>query len=229
MNFAILAAGEGSRLRQGGIDTPKPLVDVGGHPLICHMLDAMARSGASLVTVATRSPLNLDGYAGLHVREIIIASDTPAESLMTLLQTIPGGPAVIVTADAVMNPQKFADYVRRFSTMPCGHCLMGVTSHKDDEKPLYVECFSKSSRVKAFADTAPEGTFVSAGVYGLWQPGVASILAKCLAAGHSRLRHFQRALLQADPAIDVFDLGKVIDVDRPEDIAAAEELLKSYE
>lgn len=34
MKFAIIAAGEGSRLAAEGITLPKPLVEVGGEPLI---------------------------------------------------------------------------------------------------------------------------------------------------------------------------------------------------
>lgn len=34
MKFAIIAAGEGSRLAREGVDLPKPLVTVGGEPMI---------------------------------------------------------------------------------------------------------------------------------------------------------------------------------------------------
>ena len=34
MKFAIIAAGEGSRLAQEGVEEPKPLVSVCGQPMI---------------------------------------------------------------------------------------------------------------------------------------------------------------------------------------------------
>ena len=38
MKYAIIAAGEGSRLAQEGIKSPKPLVEVGGEKLIDRLI-----------------------------------------------------------------------------------------------------------------------------------------------------------------------------------------------
>ncbi|MDE5752570.1 MAG: NTP transferase domain-containing protein, partial [Duncaniella sp.] len=43
MVYAVIAAGQGSRLASEGICLPKPLVDVGGEPLIGRMVRLMAR------------------------------------------------------------------------------------------------------------------------------------------------------------------------------------------
>ena len=39
MNYAIIAAGEGSRLQQEGVALPKPLVTLGGTPMIKRLID----------------------------------------------------------------------------------------------------------------------------------------------------------------------------------------------
>lgn len=39
MNYAIIAAGEGSRLVQEGVKLPKPLVDLDGRPMIGRLID----------------------------------------------------------------------------------------------------------------------------------------------------------------------------------------------
>ena len=47
MKFAIIAAGEGSRLANEGINAPKPLVEVGGEKLIDRLLRIFTDCGAS--------------------------------------------------------------------------------------------------------------------------------------------------------------------------------------
>ena len=51
MNFAILAAGEGSRLVQEGVALPKPLVDLDGRPMIGRLLDIFEDCGAESVSI----------------------------------------------------------------------------------------------------------------------------------------------------------------------------------
>ena len=47
----ILAAGYGKRLRPLTDHTPKPLVTIGGKPLICYHLEKIARSGIKEVVI----------------------------------------------------------------------------------------------------------------------------------------------------------------------------------
>jgi L-glutamine-phosphate cytidylyltransferase len=57
----ILAAGNGSRLRPLTNDRPKCLLDVDGHPLIDHQLDALRPLGVTDVVVVV-------GYCGAQIR-----------------------------------------------------------------------------------------------------------------------------------------------------------------
>ena len=56
MRYAIIAAGEGSRLAQEGIGTPKPLVEIGGMMLIDRLLRIFIDNGASEVHLRLASP-----------------------------------------------------------------------------------------------------------------------------------------------------------------------------
>ena len=47
MRYAIIAAGEGSRLVQEGVKTPKPLVEVGGEKLIDRLIRIFLANGCS--------------------------------------------------------------------------------------------------------------------------------------------------------------------------------------
>ena len=46
MKFAIIAAGEGSRLAQEGVSLPKPLVSIGGEPMIERLVRIFNANGA---------------------------------------------------------------------------------------------------------------------------------------------------------------------------------------
>ena len=47
MKFAIIAAGEGSRLAAEGVNSPKPLVEICGEALVDRLLRIFCRCGAS--------------------------------------------------------------------------------------------------------------------------------------------------------------------------------------
>ena len=46
MNYAIIAAGEGSRLAQEGVAKPKPLVDICGEPMIGRLINLVVPAQA---------------------------------------------------------------------------------------------------------------------------------------------------------------------------------------
>ena len=51
MNYAIIAAGEGSRLVQEGVKLPKPLVRLNGVPMIKRLIDIFMSSDPSSLSV----------------------------------------------------------------------------------------------------------------------------------------------------------------------------------
>ena len=51
MNYAIIAAGEGSRLAQEGVAKPKPLVELQGEPMIGRLINIMLRCNAESISI----------------------------------------------------------------------------------------------------------------------------------------------------------------------------------
>ena len=51
MDYAIIAAGEGSRLAQEGIKWPKPLVRLNGIPLIDRLINIFLKNNASSIRI----------------------------------------------------------------------------------------------------------------------------------------------------------------------------------
>ncbi|MDE7141445.1 MAG: NDP-sugar synthase, partial [Muribaculaceae bacterium] len=103
---------------------------------------------------------------------------------------------------------------------------MGVTDFIDDEKPLYVATDGEL-RVTGFLDSFQPGIkYISGGIYGLTAPALA-VLEECMAAGVSRMRNYQRALVEHGLDLRAFPFSKIVDVDHAADIATAEAFIKS--
>ena len=49
MKFAIISAGEGSRLSQEGVALPKPLVQLNGVAMIDRLIQIFVRNGADII------------------------------------------------------------------------------------------------------------------------------------------------------------------------------------
>ena len=103
----ILAAGRGERMRPLSDQTPKPLLCVGGKPLIVWQIEALARAGfRDLVINASHHAdqlldfLNDGDTWGVHIKWSIEA--TPLETaggIATASPLLPPGPALIVSGD----------------------------------------------------------------------------------------------------------------------------------
>lgn len=234
MRFAIIAAGEGSRLKDEGIAVPKPLVEVGGERLIDRLLRIFVDNGADDIVVICndRSPLVADrlrsvqrsGLCGRAVPLRFIVGSTPSSmhSLYAMSYMLAGEPFVLTTVDTVFDEGEFSRYVAAFRRST--DCLMGVTDYVDDEKPLYVGV-DDDMTVTGYYDSAPGATgvgpHVSAGIYGL-QPSALAVLERCISRGEARMRNFQRALLREGETLRAFAFSHVFDIDHASDITKAE-------
>lgn len=238
MKFAIIAAGEGSRLAQEGIVSPKPLIEVTGQHLIDRLMDVFREVGASELWVVCN---DLRPEVSAHLAQVIdhglygrplplhyVVRTTPSSmhSFAALAPYLDGGPFVLTTVDTIFRTEEFARYVQAFSeAVAQGYDgLMGVTDYIDDERPLYVGV-GENDLITGFHDTYSEGLrYISGGIYGL-TPNALPILRCCLEQGNSRMRNFQRALVAEGCRLKAWHFSKVLDIDHATDIAKAEEFL----
>ena len=81
--------------------------------------------------------------------------------------------------------------------------------------------------ITAFRD-APTGTdrYISGGIYGL-TPKAIDVLAGCMEQGISRMRNYQRALLESGLRLKAYPFDKIVDVDHAADIRTAREFIAS--
>mgnify|MGYP000878379242 CR=1 FL=1 len=64
MKFAIISAGEGSRLAQEGVQLPKPLVQLNGMAMIDRLIHIFAKNGAEEVVVIINNEVALTKNIG---------------------------------------------------------------------------------------------------------------------------------------------------------------------
>ena len=236
MKFAIIAAGDGSRLAQEGVTEPKPLVRVRGERLIDRLIRIFMENNATEIVVVCNeqmtdvtshlNDIQSKGLNGLTVPLRFVVKSTPSSmhSFYELRNFLRDEPFILTTVDTIFDEREFYDYVLSFQDK-IAHgidALMGVTDYIDDEKPLYVDV-DDAMCIHGYYDSAQaDSHFISAGIYGLTFSSLA-ILENCIAKGEHRMRNFQRALVTSGLRIEAYLLTKVFDIDHIEDIKKANE------
>ena len=225
MRFGIISAGEGSRLASEGFSQPKPLVPICGVPMIERLVRIMNGCGAERIAVIVNgeNPETVSLLKKLPVDLVVKKTPTPMHSMMELAPYLEGDRFCVTTVDTVFSERRFRIMMDEFSRSSMDG-LMGVTSLIDDEKPLYVDV-DGDMMIKGFHDSRDNCRFVSAGIYAL-KADALNVLKSCLESGQTRMRYFQRQLLEAGMRLKAFDMGQVVDVDHVSDVARAQEIAK---
>ena len=255
MKYAIIAAGEGSRLAEEGIAVPKPLVKVAGQCLVDRLIRVFLANDAEEIVVVCNdlTPLvdehlrmiERDGFEGrmIPLRHIVRTTPSSMHSFYELSEFLKDSPFVLTTVDTIFRDEEFADYIAAFkASLANGSAdgMMGVTDYVDDEKPLYVASppalpnregagtRMEFPLIENFLDADPDGTcpYISGGIYGL-TPKAIDTLNRCMAEGKSRMRNFQRGLIEDGLRLLAFPFSKVLDIDHAKDVEKAEEFLRT--
>lgn len=230
MNYAIIAAGEGSRLAQEGVAKPKPLVELQGEPMIGRLINIMLRCNAESISIIINEHMtqvreyleNIELPVPLNL--VIKTTPSSMHSFWHLSQVIPAGKFCLTTVDTIFREQDFKGYIDAFEQDESHDGMWAVTPFVDDEKPLWVET-DPQMNITAFRDKRWESaTYVSGGVYAMTDKAF-GVLDKCIEQGISRMRNFQRALVQEGFALKAYSIDKIVDVDHADDIVTAEAFL----
>ena len=235
MKFAVIAAGEGSRLTQEGMMTPKPLVEVNGERLVDRLLRIFEAQRASEVIVICNEQmtavkehlLTVQQTSRLPLRLVVKSTPSSMHSMWELSRWLDDGPFVLTTVDTIFREEEFSAFVQTFTKiLETGEAdgLMGVTDYIDDEKPLFVST-DDDQWITAFLDQCDCPRYVSGGIYAL-TPRSLVTLHDCVAQGEQRMRNFQRALIRDGFKLKAWPFSKVLDVDHISDVQKAEAFLR---
>ena len=239
MKFAIIAAGEGSRLATEGVTQPKPLIPLCGVPMIERLISIFHRCGAEEIIVAVNSARPETHQYLLEFSEAnptiplrIVVADTPSSmhTFAALAPYLQEAPFCLTTVDTIFQEEAFRAYLHateQYLLDGYDGC-MAVTDFVDDESPLYVAATSQFD-ITGFHDkiteapnsTLRESYFISGGIYTL-SPKALTTLSRCMEEGQHRLRNFQRGLIADGLKLKAHLFDKILDIDHASDIAKAE-------
>jgi len=231
MNYAIIAAGEGSRLAQEGVKWPKPLVKLNGISLIDRLINVFLKNNASSISIIVNEEMkevqeHLQNLK-LPVPFYLLVKSTPSSmhSFYELSRYLDGESICLTTVDTIFREDEFSRYISAFQQEKELDGMMAVTDYIDDEKPLYVDT-DQEMMIKDFLDPPATCRYISGGIYCLRRKGLI-VLNNSLSQGISRMRNYQRQLVREGLRLKAYPFSKIIDVDHAEDIAKAETFLKS--
>lgn len=239
MKYAIIAAGNGSRLHQEGVKVPKPLVKINGERLIDRLLRIFCNNQATeIIVICNEQMTDVQEHLadvqqhGLNGKEVplrFIVKTTPSSmhSFYEISSLIGKESFVLTTVDTIFREDEFSVYIHEFQKeIEDGtQAFMGVTDYIDDEKPLYVSTDEAMNIIGFHDKNTGNCQYISGGIYGL-TPETITTLNNCMERGESRMRNFQRALIADGRKTKAYAFTKVLDIDHATDIEKAEEYLK---
>ncbi|MDM8256670.1 nucleotidyltransferase family protein [Phocaeicola barnesiae] len=235
MKFAIISAGEGSRLSQEGVALPKPLVQLNGMAMIDRLAHIFAQNGAEQVVIIINNEVALTKEHVAALKETaevpleVIVKTTPSSmhSFYELSRFLKDDKFCLTTVDTIFREDEFAAFIEAFKASGKDG-MMAVTDYIDDEKPLYISTDEKLN-ITGFHDAAtPDCRYISGGIYCL-TPKAIDTLEKCMEKGMSRMRNFQRQLVADGLQLEAYPFSKILDVDHASDIVKAEAFLNHKE
>lgn len=233
MNYAIIAAGEGSRLRQEGFEHPKPMVSLCGERLVERLIRIFKANKAERITVIINAHSEeLEAFLNeLKQREPlldVIVKTTPssAHSFYAILERLDfeDKPLCLTTVDSIFDEKVFGDYIREFLSDTETDALMAATSYVDDEKPLWINADS-GGRILGYSSVQEsEQALISGGIY-CFRHRAIEVAKEAMELGVSRMRNYQQMLVEEGCNVRAFQFGKVLDIDHVGDIEKAKEFL----
>lgn len=232
MDYAVIAAGEGSRLVQEGVKWPKPLVRLNGISLLDRLINVFLKNNASSISIIINEEMiEVQEYLQkleLPVPFYLLVKSTPSSmhSFYELSHILDGESICLTTVDTIFREEEFKGYIQTFQKEKSLDGLMAVTDYIDDEKPLYVKT-DKDMTIRGFLDLQEDNCqYISGGIYCLRRTGL-GVLNNSITQGVSRMRNYQRQLIAEGLKLKAYPFSKIIDVDHAEDITKAEKFLST--
>ncbi|WP_444354093.1 nucleotidyltransferase family protein [Phocaeicola coprophilus] len=231
MKFAIISAGEGSRLAQEGVQLPKPLVQLNGMAMIDRLIHIFAKNGAEQVVVIINNEVAqtkehlalLKTVSEVPLEVIVKTTPSSMHSFYELSTYLKDDKFCLTTVDTIFREEEFSRFIEAFKASDKDG-LMAVTDYIDDEKPLYIST-DEELNITGFHDArTPDCRYISGGIYCL-TPKSIDTLQRCMENGMSRMRNFQRQLVADGLHLGAYPFSKILDVDHASDIEKAEAFL----
>jgi|CXWL01.1.fsa_nt_gi 1L-myo-inositol 1-phosphate cytidylyltransferase len=229
MHAVILAAGDGGRLQPLTDTTPKPLLRLGGRPIVNHVLDALFAAGVRETTFVL-------GYLGQQIRTAVdnlhpcgmsirfvenpAFDEGNARSLWAARDAV-DGPFLLAMADHLVEPS----LVAKVTTQANGRCLLAVEYAPSDDARRDEATLARvqDGRIVDLGKGIADWNALDTGVF--WcTPGVFDAITPELRDGEAGAVFAWLARAGKLDAVDVTG-HRWLDVDTADDLRAADDWL----
>jgi NDP-sugar pyrophosphorylase family protein len=230
----ILAAGRGARMRHAAGDLPKPMIPLAGKPMLEHILDRLRAASFTdaLMVTGYRAELIETHFAGYPMRIEFRRQhelDGTARAALLARDFAASDPFLLTFADILTETR---DYQGMWSRLE--EDATAVVVVKNVEDPWQgAAVYEQNGILTRIIEKPPPGTSTtnwnSAGSY-VFRPNVFPELHRVpmSARGEYELTSALQQMIHAGQKLLLYPLqGAWRDVGRPEDLAAAEQLLDS--
>jgi NDP-sugar pyrophosphorylase family protein len=231
LSGAILAAGQGRRLRRASGGIPKPLVNLGGQPLLFRQIDSLIEAGAFPI----HAIVNSETHRLMRERRLrppdgveLLVRDTAnsMESLLSLGEHIAPGFFLLMTVDAVLHRSDVRSFVTNATKTIANPRLrldgaLGVVKWRGDANPLFAE-IAGDGVIAAFGES--QSPMVTAGVY-LLPTAIFVHSAEARTRGLDAMRRLLALLLDKGMRFAALEVPGAIDIDDAADLMAAQEMI----
>jgi NDP-sugar pyrophosphorylase family protein len=230
----VLAAGRGTRMGELTGKVPKPLLRVGGKPLIEHVLDNMRAAGVRRVLVVTGYQAELiENHLAAFPLEVEFRRQWPLDgtgSAALLARDFAGADNFLLTyGDILADSDDYRRTAAMLESDPSADAVLGLNRVDDPWQGAAV--YHHDWIVARIVEKPPRGTsstpWNNRGVYA-FRSTIFDYLAKLEPSprGEFELPSAVEGMLAAGKRLLGVELRRAsLDVGRPEDLAAAEKLL----
>lgn len=231
MRAVVLAAGKGTRMKEITDSTPKPMVEVGGRPILWHLLRSLASAGVTEAAIIV-------GYMGERVRDYFGDGAEVGVSLTYFVQEVQdgtgraaepargfldGAPFFFTFGDILATTRAYAEMVEEFRRTPAD-LLMAVRSVERPENYGILE--TEGDRVVRIVEKPEPGTtesnLANGGIF-IADPVIFDYTARLELSerGEYELTDAIRMMIDEERVVRVLRLDYWRDVGTPEDLEAA--------
>jgi NDP-sugar pyrophosphorylase family protein len=233
MKAVVLAAGKGTRMREITDSIPKPMVEVGGRPVLWHVLSALAGAGVTDAAIiighrgeTIRSYFGDGAALGIKllyfVQEVQNGTGKAAEPARGFLSD---GPFLFSYGDILTDPSAYSAMAEDFGKMPTD--LLLAVRWVDDPYRFGVVTV-RDGAIESIVEKPPRGSAVShwvnAGIF-VARPIIFDYTARLALSprGEYELPDAFRMMIDDGLVVRAFELdAHWRDVGTPDDIAAAD-------
>ena len=195
----ILCGGRGTRLQEHTRTIPKALVEIGGHPILWHVMRIYSAQGTNRFVLCL-------GYLGESIERFVAETDWPAGVQVTCVDTgedTPTGGRIARVRDQVGEGTFCATYadgladidLRELARFHRDHGTLATITVVRPELPFGVTALDGDGRVTGFTEKPRSEHWINGGFF-CFEPGVFDYLA-------------DSSVLERKPLEDLADEGQL--------------------